>query len=319
MKRYRRHVLLALTLAIAACSPDSTGPTTSTRPVLSSANGEGEEASARAHLDLREEREGLLATDRAYAAAAAETNLVEALVAPLAPDVVFLGPGPGFAVGPAQARALLEANPNNALSKQVWTPIRVDVSSDATRGYTYGYATLTLPDGSEVPLKYVSYWARQSDGSWKIHGYKRVVRAPGPVSLTPPAGFETPDTKHRRYFPNTDPAIEVEAVKAADVAFSDLAQVEDISTAFARYAAPDGAQTGSPADATFRFGREEIAAGFAGFPAGSFSWAPEFADVAASGDLGMTIGFVYVEGAPVGKYFTVWQKQNNGDWLFVVD
>ena len=95
-----------------------------------------------------------LAVDRAYAEAAKSMNLIEALVAPLAPEGVFLAPGPVFLRGPDAARALLSATPNNALSKWSWTAIRVDVSSDGKEGYTMGYSELTQPSGTVLPGRY---------------------------------------------------------------------------------------------------------------------------------------------------------------------
>jgi len=324
----RLPLLAALALSLAACAADPSTAPGAGAASLSSAKGEGAEASARAHLDLRELRASLLAADRAYAAAAAGTNLVEALVAPLAPDGVFIAPGPGFARGPEEARAVLLLNPNNSLSAWRWTAIRVDVSSDGTRGYSYGYTELTLPNGVVLPGKYLAYWARQSDGSWKMAAYKRTARAPGAVSLTPPAGFETPDTKHRRYFPNTDPAEELEAIKATDRAFSDLAQITGNAEAFARYVADDGANAGSAGSVEWAFGPDAIRAAHEGEPPGLFFWTPELGDVAASGDLGFTVGYVKVnEQNPdgsvteviVAKYLTIWQKQRTGEWRFVVD
>jgi len=318
---------LSLPLALAACADPSTAPRRVTSS-LASENGEGGEASTRAHIDLREQRANLLATDRAYAAAAAGTNLVEALVAPLAPDAVFIAPGPGFARGPEEARAALLANPNNALFKWGWTAIRVDVSSDATRGYTFGYTELTLPDGTVLPGKYLAFWAKQPDGGWKMAAYKRVPRAPGPVSLTPPEGFESPDVKHVRYFPNTEPATEIDAMKATDRAFSDLAQVVGNAEAFATYIAEDGVNAGSGGSVEWAWGPEGVRAAHADDPLGLFYWTPEIADVAAAGDLGFTTGFVKqdeqnpdgtVTTFVIGKYLTVWQKQRTGEWRFVAD
>jgi len=100
------------------------------------------------------------------------------------------------------------------IASQAWTAIRVDVSSDGKEGYTVGYTELTQPSGAIVPGRYLAYWAKQSDGTWKIEAYKRITRAAGAVSLTPPPGFETPDNKHRRYFPNTDAATEAAAAVA---------------------------------------------------------------------------------------------------------
>lgn len=305
-----------------ACTADrATAPSPRVLPnALSVASGEGEDASAAAHLDLRDVRAELLAVDRVYAQAAKSVNLIEALVAPLAPEAVFLAPGPVIIRGPDAARALLSATPSNALSKWSWTAIRVDVSSDGKEGYTMGYTELTQPSGMVLPGRYVAYWAKQGDGTWKIEAYKRIPRAPGAVSLTPPAGFETPDTKHRRYFPNTDAESDADAVGAVDREFSDFAQVVGNAEAFARYAAPDGAQSGNSESVGWVFGRAAIAAAHADDPLGVFSWAPSIAHASASGDLAFTVGWVFSSaGQALGKYFSVWQKQNTGEWLYVVD
>jgi ketosteroid isomerase-like protein len=319
----RRSSLLLFTLALAACSTDSaTAPAVAIprSALASSASGEGGEASDAAHLDLRVVRDELLAVDRGYAHAAKSVNLIEALVAPLAPQGVFLAPTPDFLRGPAQVRAFLESNPNNSLSKFTWTPIRVDVSSDGREGYTVGYAEMTLPSGAVAPGRYLAYWAKQSDNTWKMEAFKRIPRAAGAVSLTPPPGFEPPDDKHRRYFPNTDPAAEARAAANTDLAFSDLAQVVGNAEAFSRYAAPTAMQSGNSASVSWEFGREAIAGAHAGDPLGIFSWAPVIAHAAASGDLAFTVGWVFnAAGQTLGKYFSVWQKQNSGEWLYVVD
>jgi ketosteroid isomerase-like protein len=319
-----RHIsLLCLALSTAACSADSSTEPRVLRPgsaSTSSASGEGGEASAAAHLDLRAVRAELLAVDRSYAEAAKSVNLIDALVAPLAPQGVFLAPGPVFPRGPAVVRTLLAANANNARSKFAWTAIRVDVSSDGKEGYTVGYTETTLPSGGVVPGRYLSYWAKQGDGTWKIEAYKRIGRVAGAVSLTPPPGFETPDDKHRRYFPNTDAAAEADAAAATDLAFSDLAQVVGNSQSFARYAAPSALQSGSGASVGWEYGRAAIAAAHADDPLGVFSWQPVIARAASSGDLAFTVGWVFnAAGQALGKYFTVWQKQNTGEWLYVVD
>ena len=315
-------MFVVASLSITACSSDPTAPpaTAPLSATLNASAGEGTEAREAAHLDLREVRAELLAVDRAYAEAAKSVNLIDALVAPLAPQAIFLAPGPVFPRGPAAVRALLQATPSNALSKWAWTAIRVDVSSNGKEGYTMGYTELTQPSGVVLPGRYLSYWVKQSDGAWRIEAYKRITRAAGPVSLTPPPGFETPDDKHRRYFPNTDAESEAAAAAAADQAFSDLAQVVGNSAAFARYAAPTAAQSGNAASVSWEFGRTAIMAAHASEPLGAFSWTPVFAHAAASGDLAFTVGWVFnAAGQTLGKYFSVWQKQNTGEWLYVVD
>ena len=77
-------------------------------------------------------------------------------------------------------------------------------------------------------------------------------------------------------------------------------------------------------------GREAIrktkVAGFAR-PGFSLRWKPEYADIAASGDLGYTYGpytmmFIGSDGKKVtrtGRYFTIWKKQKDGSWKVMLD
>ena len=67
----------------------------------------------------------------------------------------------------------------------------------------------------------------------------------------------------------------------------------------------------------------------AGFsrPGFSLRWKPEYADIAASGDLGYTYGpytltFTGADGKKVtrtGRYFTIWKKQQDGSWKVMLD
>ncbi len=55
---------------------------------------------------------------------------------------------------------------------------------------------------------------------------------------------------------------------------------------------------------------------------GELSWRPVFADLSWAGDLGYTTGpyeFRMSQGPRHGHYVTVWKKQPNGAWKFVVD
>lgn len=56
-------------------------------------------------------------------------------------------------------------------------------------------------------------------------------------------------------------------------------------------------------------------------------WTPDFADIAASGDLGYTIGhWTYSvtdssgeTQSSKGRYVTIWKKQDDGNWKYVFD
>jgi ketosteroid isomerase-like protein len=59
----------------------------------------------------------------------------------------------------------------------------------------------------------------------------------------------------------------------------------------------------------------------------TLNWEPLFADISESGDLGYTYGTYTVQmDSPEGKsvtmegtYVTIWKKDKNGDWKFVLD
>jgi ketosteroid isomerase-like protein len=74
-------------------------------------------------------------------------------------------------------------------------------------------------------------------------------------------------------------------------------------------------------------GAEAIGAVFAGMgPDSVLAWEPIYAEAAASGDLGYTIGTwrLHPDGddpavAATGKYVTIWRKTPDGEWRGAVD
>jgi imidazolonepropionase-like amidohydrolase/ketosteroid isomerase-like protein len=267
----------------------------------------------------------LLAVDRAFAAAAARTDLVSALTAMFDPQVAMVAPG-RFARGVRVADSALRANPANAGAVAAWTPIRGGVSADGRHGFTYGYFTSTLADGSRIPGKYVAYW-RRGDAGWRVAVYKRARRSEGEVSsaerppFVPRAGAPSDAGSAARW------AAELEEVERR---FSADAQ-SGFGAAFRRWAAADGAHVGPPDDPSFRFGPDEIARGMDdGESEGSVTtWRAHEVLAAGSGDLGATLGVITTvaparEGTPARTvevpYFTVWGRAAPGEpWRFLVD
>ena len=111
-----------------------------------------------------------------------------------------------------------------------------------------------------------------------------------------------------------------------DSEFSDTAQKIGIAAAFVKYADPGA--TMLPANENPVTGVDGIRRQFADLPAGTtLTWKPNKAEAAASGDLGYTLGSYVLkskdkDGAPItryGKYCSVWKKQPDGSWKWVVD
>ena len=116
-----------------------------------------------------------------------------------------------------------------------------------------------------------------------------------------------------------------DAIRRADEDFARYAQDHGIAEAFAAYAARDA--TILPAGAEPVKGPDAIRSFFASSAGTVLLWKPYAAEVSAAGDLGYTLGAYESRskdsaGNPVtryGKYCTIWRKQPDGKWKYVVD
>lgn len=272
----------------------------------------------------------LLTADRAFASAAATDDLASALGRTFAHDVVLPDrQTSGFAHGREAAIAVLRRDTLAARSRLQWTPIRAGVSADGTHGFTYGYTTLTRPDGTRVPGKYVAYWVRE-DGAWRVAVYRRVGRPAGDVSLDERA----PALPPRLVAPSSDEQAHrrlVEELAQAERDFSrDATGGPTIGAAFARYGDATAANVGNGASFTFgpdAIGRE-VQAGIDSTT--RITWGPDETRVASSGDVGVTIGIITIErtaaaGAPATPplrlpYFTIWRRDRvTQPWRYVAE
>lgn len=283
--------------------------------------GAPEASSPRAAVDA------LLAADRAFSAAAAGTDVVSGLAAMFAPEVAMPVPGGRFTANASEAIAALRGSPDNATARAEWTPVRGGISADGTHGYTWGYMVVRKADGTAQPLKYLSYWVRQS-GGWRVVAYKRRPRAAGVVSLAP----VEPSLPARMVAPSGD-AAQTERFRASldatERQFSDDAKVVGLGVAFERYGSADAILLGGPNDVTVVVGPEAIGRLVSdGRPAvpSTLVWWPDRTLVASSGDLGVTIGLIRDTapgpGAapPVYPFFTVWRRASAADpWRYVAE
>jgi hypothetical protein len=273
----------------------------------------------------------LLAADRAFAAAAATRTLVDALGAMFADEVAMPAPPGRIATGRAAAIEALRSNPENAASTVTWSPVRGGISADARHGFTFGYMTVTRPDGTRVPNKYLTYWVRQPDG-WRAAAYKRVPAGEGEPrrDLMPPA------LPARLVAPSTDTAAierHRQSLDAAERAFSDEAQRIGVGPAFAKHGSADAVNVGGPTRPDFLLGADAIGRDIGtnvpivtDHPSKSpIAWAPDRVIVSTSGDLGVTIGMIRshrpAEGQPAAfPFFTVWRRVTTSEpWKYVAE
>ncbi len=309
----RHLVLLAFLAAASAACGDTVAPGGAAGDAAFS------EASDRAHLDLREERASLVTAGNAVSDAIAAEGVVVGLGGALAEDALVLVPRENVIQGRAAATAFF-ATPQAPLAFN-WEVIIAQVSNDGTQGYTWGEGGFTADLGAgptQFPGLFLIYWRRGAGGEWEIAAF--VFNIGGPLDSPIPAGFGTPDNKHRRNFPNTEVAEQRDALLAVDADFSATSVAEGSGPAFEQFAAPNAIAVGGP---QFVYGPADIGEAFSSGPDDVISWVPRFADVAASGDLGFSVGDATFDLPGVGmffsKYVTVWQKQNTGEWRYVAD
>jgi ketosteroid isomerase-like protein len=265
----------------------------------------------------------LLATDRAFAAAAADRDTVTALSAMFHPDVIMPLPTGTFARGRDSAVEALRANPFNTASRAEWTPIRGGVSADGQHGFTLGYMTLRGNDGSTRLAKYLTYWVRTPEG-WRAAAFKRAPRPEGDVSLDlMPASLPA-----RLVAPTRDeaPAAALrQGLMAAEQAFSDEAQRIGLGPAFRRNGRDDAVNVGG--EASFAVGAANISRFVGGDSTeASVNWGADDALVASSGDLGVTFGLIRPNGPepegrpPASPFFTIWRRDSVNDrWLYIAE
>lgn len=270
--------------------------------------------------------EELLAADRAFSAASARTDLVAGLSAMFAPNVIMPNPA-GLASGSQQAIAALRANPANAGARIEWTPLRAGISGDGGHGFTAGFMSLHQASGETTPLKYLAYWEKKQDG-WRVLVYKR-----GQAKSMPPLTPMSNVLPRRIIVPSSDAAaIERyrQSLADAETAFSNEAQKIGIGPAFAKYGSPDAINLGGPDTPVFLVGNQAIGAGVGGgsaAPGSPVSWGAEKTIVAASGDFGITIGYIVpnapgTDGKPqAGRpFFTIWRRDSPSDpWRYIAE
>jgi ketosteroid isomerase-like protein len=267
----------------------------------------------------------LLATDRAFAAASARTDVISGLSAMFAENVIMPVPGNRFAEGRSAAIEALRANADNARSRVAWTPIRAGISADGQHGFTFGYMTLHGPDGSTVPLKYMSYWIRQADG-WRVAGYKR-RQAP---HVVPEPSMMASSLPRRLVAVTTDTAVVARHRASLDRAerdFSRDAQRIGLRAAFMHYGRDDAVNMGRPNEPGFIVGAtaigQAVGAGTAD-RASPVSWAPDRVLVASSGDLGITFGMIRPNAPQTAgtgtPFFTIWRRTDASQpWRYIAE
>jgi hypothetical protein len=266
---------------------------------------------------------GLLDQDRAFASASADTTLLDVVHTMFAPNALLAVPGRGWVQGVDAVVQAMRDNPANVGARLSWAPIRGGVSADGHHGFTFGFMTLHRSDGTTAPLKYLTYWVRDTAG-WRMLAWKRRPRPAGDV----PTAIMAP------FVPAAGLAVSTDTVAlnsfraslvAAEQAFSDEAQRIGIGPAFAQWGRTDAVNMGGPIDTGWVVSAEAIGAAIGGGDTTTTSpvqWNADQVFVASSGDLGITFGMIrgHEGDAPPMPFFTIWARETaSGEWRYIAE
>ena len=259
--------------------------------------------SAQQQSERTQNRRALVEMEHAFAKAAATKGTRDAFLEFLADDGIVFQPGPVNG-----KKFWGERQPRKGLLS--WEPIFADVSRGGDLGYTTGPWEFRPngPDDQPVAFgQYFTIWKKQRDGSWKAvldRGVSSEKSFATKLLLFPlhdesSVGDTKFDVSHGRA-----------ALLKLEEEFSTLSARKGATAAADAYLASDVRvlrQNIAPA-----VGKENALVLISG-NAGTLTWKPAMADVAASGDLGYTYGAYELKKGDLviehGSYVRVWKKQ----------
>jgi len=274
--------------------------------------------------DAEAAHDELLRADLGRADSVTRHGFADGLTSNFASDVLYLRGGLPILRGKLAARAVVGAESLGANASVRWQPVRAETSTDHKSGFTYGYAIYGVAQTGAPALRvdrYIAFW-RKEDAGWRIAGYAETYGSPPPPMTLPVVAADSvvadvPLSRQRNA---------LEAIRAADTDFSRDATKFGTGEAFGRYAAQDAQIFSGPGE--FITGPSAITESF-GPPSrkSSLVWHPVEGEMAKSGDLGFTVGNAVFNGeredgqliVRYSKYLTVWKRQRDGSWRYVVD
>jgi ketosteroid isomerase-like protein len=246
----------------------------------------------------------MVATERAFAAATEQIGVRDGFLSFFADDAVSIQRQPTFAVVPA--RAALTAQPLAKLplaNTLVWEPYTGHVSSDGTIGWlTGGFVSMNQAQHVVVAQgAYFSVWKRQTDGTWRVWldegiGLPQIWQGAAPFRVAPDPDTGTAGT----------PSETIDAAEAAIASNLDV------------WRARLGADVRLHVDGQMPIvGRDAVIA--SPRTSAAVNYTPLRSEVAASGDLAVTIGTFERQSAEPrrGTWVRVWKRDVTGRWRIV--
>lgn len=264
-------------------------------------------------------RDSLFRFDQSRADTVVARGFVDGQLSLLVADAAYLRAGAPPVFGRDAVRALLTAGTAN-LSPITWEPLGGNVSADLLSAYTFGITAHGEPGARIRTGRYIAFWERTRGGPWRISAYAEIGAPPSAGDIGIAAQTLPPERPGLRQTLQAR-----DALRSADSAFSDLSYRMGTGVAFSTTATSDAVLFGSP---ELLIGPRAIKEAYdARGAAMSLTWRPIYAYVSASNDLGFTVGEAVSTGrGPSGaavqrfsKYLTVWRRDADTPWRFVVD
>ncbi len=263
----------------------------------------------------------LFEAERAFARASVEKGIRASFLEFFADEAIVFQPHP---VKYKEAVKDRPAPPDPLAVTLNWEPIFSDISAAGDMGYNTGPYTLTDNTPEKRPPQhgfFFSVWKKQADGNWKV---VLDVGIQTNEAYTGSRELKTSRVIQRKANP-AEANVEAEraGLLTAERDFLKAAQTDGLVKAFSKYSAQDARLHRNGTQPIL--GEAEIVT----FLAKTFftpTWAPMFADVAQSGDLGYTYGsYESKESKPPnaitekGYYARVWKRGANNKWFVVLD
>ena len=265
-------------------------------------------------------RAALIAADQELSQATFRSGVPRAYGDAFADSVVLLLEGAPIIAGRERALQHLNAQPGLKTLRLQRIPLIVAVSEDGNYGATSGATILSRAGRSADSLAltghYISVWRRDEAGPWKMVAVLENGLADADSIILAPLlrdrGSPPPLTGAAR------------AMADADIAFAKLAADSGAPVAFGSYAAPDATFPPAPMTITAAAIQARLEAGPSARSV--WVWQPVYASAARSGDLGFSVGESAIRASTApdaatyyGKYLTVWRRQPDGSYKFILD
>lgn len=249
--------------------------------------------------------------------ARASRDFIGAVADVIAKDGFYGAAMPTLGKGPEAARAFLVKDSFNLTSRALLEVVRLDVSADGNDAYSYGYLDVIRANGDTLPGGFKAYWRRNAAGRWEALAFGRGRRDRGTKTWLPDSLQSAPSLS--RKWPG-DSLSWRSALEATELAFSDSGK-SGLQMAFVSFAAPDA---GKIQGSGYVFGRSLMGDDFRAVPPDfpGMAWHAEWGTVSSAGDLGFNAGPVSRRGGAAGGgglFITVWKRQPNGEWKYLVD